>query len=119
MAYLMNRTLVLPPPTGWYLLDWGPRNRMKSADESGLSDYPDYFDGDSLAMAVPFISTAEFLEREGQNFGVEEKFWKMHEEENKGKAWGLRMDYEKVMQKRSVDEGWGLPWSLGRYVVYW
>jgi len=119
MAYLMNRTLVFPPPTGWYLLDWGPRQRMKSADESGLSDYPDYFDLASMEMAVPIISTAEFLSREGLNMNVPEKYIKMHEEKQTGPAWRLRHDYEKYIKQKSVDEGFGLPWSLGRYVVAW
>eukprot|EP00493_Phyllostaurus_siculus_P022756 UN23090 len=64
MAYVMDRTLVFPPPHGWYLIDWGPRKRMKSADTSGLSDYPDYFLNEHMQMAVPTISTAEYLARE-------------------------------------------------------
>ena len=67
LSYVMDRTLVFPPPHGWYLSDWGPRKRMKSADTSGLSDYPDYFYNPDLQMAVPTISTAEFLRREGKN----------------------------------------------------
>jgi len=119
MAYLMNRTLVFPPPTGWYLLDWGPRQRMKSQDESGLSDYNDYFDLLSLQMGVTTISTAEFLSREGANMNVPEKYIKMHEEKQTGPAWRLRHDYEKYIQQKSVDEGFGLPWSAGRKIVLW
>ena len=67
LSYVMKRTLVFPPPHGWYLIDWGPRQRMKSKDQSGLSDYPDYFYKPHMDIGLPSISTEEYLRREGKN----------------------------------------------------
>jgi len=119
MAYAMNRTLVFPPPHGWYLIDWGPRKRMKSADTSGLSDYPDYFVNEHMQMAVPTISTADFLARQGTNLKVPEKYIKMHEEKSAGRNWELRMAYKREIGNRAKDEGWGLGWGIGGHVLYW
>jgi len=79
-----GRTLVLPPPEGWYLLDWGPLERLKSncsphctpadsAKQNWLpgntdSQYTDFWDLDDLRRAVPTLTAAEFIEQQGKTF---------------------------------------------------
>ena len=62
-ALLTGRTLVLPPPVGWYLLDWGPIARDTGGATGGVSDFFEFFDLADLKRAVPTISTAEWIER--------------------------------------------------------
>ena len=65
MAWLTGRTLVLPPPRPWYLIDFGPFNRMKpESDSSGVSDYQDFFELEHLKIGVPVMSWQDFAEKE-------------------------------------------------------
>eukprot|EP00308_Calcidiscus_leptoporus_P011964 CAMPEP_0119377096 /NCGR_PEP_ID=MMETSP1334-20130426/43193_1 /TAXON_ID=127549 /ORGANISM="Calcidiscus leptoporus, Strain RCC1130" /LENGTH=694 /DNA_ID=CAMNT_0007395887 /DNA_START=232 /DNA_END=2316 /DNA_ORIENTATION=- len=67
LAFLTRRTLVLPPPQPWYLIDFGPFARMvPTADSARHSTYDIFFDMRALSAAVPFITTDEFLRREGK-----------------------------------------------------
>jgi len=76
LAWITDRTLVIPPPQGWYLLDFGPQTRMKgSAGERG-TDYNEFFDMKDLWQALPTISTDEFLKEEGTKLNIPEKFLK-------------------------------------------
>jgi len=64
---------VLPPPQGWYLIDFGPFARMKpEADDSKVTDYSTFFDMEHLRAAVPVITAQEFVKREGKRFNMPE-----------------------------------------------
>lgn len=65
MAWVTKRTLVLPPPRPWYLLDTGPIKREREAGR-GQSDYADYWDMGDLARAIPVLSHEDFLKHAGQ-----------------------------------------------------
>lgn len=81
-----GRTLVLPPPEGWYLLDWGPLERLKSncsphctpadsAKQNWLpgntnSQYTDFWDLEDLRRAVPTLTAAEFVQQQGNTFNL-------------------------------------------------
>ncbi|KAH9260573.1 hypothetical protein BASA81_001040 [Batrachochytrium salamandrivorans] len=61
-AWLTKRTLVLPPPHSWYLIDSGPMMVMnkKQANEPRVTDYSDFFDLAHMQAAVPIISADEY-----------------------------------------------------------
>ena len=61
-ALLTGRTLVLPPPSAWYLLDWGKSTRIDIESADSVSEFADFFDLGDLGRAIGVISTVEFLE---------------------------------------------------------
>jgi len=65
LAWVTGRTLVLPPPKGWYLLDYGPITRDKA--KSGVSKYEMFFDLESLKEGLSVIDTDDFLQSIGES----------------------------------------------------
>lgn len=63
MAWLTGRTLVLPPPEGWYLIDFGPIKRGGQY-KKGQTDFSEFFDMPHLKNGMPVISAKEFYDRE-------------------------------------------------------
>jgi len=74
VAWLTNRTLVLPPRRGWYLLDFGPQTRMKVQDQSGTSEYSDYFDITDMRRGVPVMTMKDFMDKHGKEFELDPHF---------------------------------------------
>ena len=69
-ALLTGRTLVLPPPCGWYLIDHGPMKRGAKVHH-GVSRYGEFWDIDALRRnVVPVITTADFIRREQARLGI-------------------------------------------------
>ena len=58
LAAISGRTLVLPPPQPWYLINRGPIHEGK---QGGLCEFGELFDIDVLARAVNVISAEEFV----------------------------------------------------------
>lgn len=77
LAALSGRTLVLPAPEGWYLIDWGSRNAHGTnySDQEWISSgtnstYQEFWDMESLrSRGMSILSADEFygLERERMN----------------------------------------------------
>jgi hypothetical protein len=75
VAKRSNRTLVLPPPEGWYLLDWGPRSvrdvaNIQWIEGHGRTAYSDIWDIDSLRYEVDIITAQEFYDLEHQRLKI-------------------------------------------------
>mmetsp|Transcript_4025 Transcript_4025/g.8643 ORF Transcript_4025/g.8643 Transcript_4025/m.8643 type:complete len:537 (+) Transcript_4025:1606-3216(+) len=92
MAWLTRRTLVLPPPAGWYLIDFGPMKRMqRDSHERSYTEYKEFFDMEHLQAAVPVISAEEFVRREGDILdlpaSLKEADFKTHDGERAWKSW--------------------------------
>ena len=67
-AYVTRRTLILPPASPWYLIDWGPIKRGTPA--GGTTRYDEFFDLRSLRAAVPVIGPEEFVARESSRLHI-------------------------------------------------
>lgn len=72
--------MVLPPPEGWYLLDWGPLRAKAKKDTERLwiqpgsaSEVGDYWDVPGLRRALPVLTAAEFWNREHERLGLPKK----------------------------------------------
>ncbi|CAK0803819.1 unnamed protein product, partial [Prorocentrum cordatum] len=79
VAKRSNRTLVLPPPEGWYLVDWGPTQSHASNYEGkhwikggGRSSYADFWDIESLRSEVDVITAQEFYDLERDRLKIPE-----------------------------------------------
>jgi len=68
VAALTGRTLVLPPPEPWHLINSGPGSSQSEQDQ--CSRFDDVFDIDGLQEFVPVLSTSGFIGREGARLGI-------------------------------------------------
>lgn len=77
VAKRSNRTLVLPPPEGWYLVDWGPTKSHSTNYEAkdwikgnGRTAYNDFFDIESLRSEVHVLTAQEFFDLEHKRLKI-------------------------------------------------
>jgi hypothetical protein len=77
VAKRSNRTLVLPPPEGWYLVDWGPTSSHKKdhwnqkwIEGNGRTAYSDFWDIESLRYEVDVITSQEFYDLEHERLKI-------------------------------------------------
>jgi len=77
VAKSSNRTLVLPPPEGWYLVDWGPTKSHSTNYEAmewikgnGRSTYSAFFDIESIRSEVDVMTAQEFYELNHKRFKI-------------------------------------------------
>jgi hypothetical protein len=71
LAFITRRTLVLPPPTPWYLIDFGPIKRMKrGTNERTTSSLDEYFNMSSLRAFVPLITSSQFIQLEAARLNI-------------------------------------------------
>lgn len=109
IAWLTRRTLVMPPPQAWYLIDWGPFTRMQPEESSArVSTFHDFFDLDDLKAAVPIITTAEFIKRESDRLAIPEEFRHSNPIRDH-KSWENWLISLKVHQR----------WGNLKFVLYW
>ncbi|CAK0813820.1 unnamed protein product [Prorocentrum cordatum] len=67
VARTSNRTLVLPPHEGLYLLDWGPRTARNRSDQGWIgtrtqTEYDDLWDLGDLRKKVPVLKAQDFYD---------------------------------------------------------
>jgi hypothetical protein len=60
-AIVTGRTLVLPPKTGWYLIDWGPIQRDNKI--GGKSRFHDFWDIPDLKKWIPVLEAEDFARK--------------------------------------------------------
>ena len=71
VAAVTGRTLVLPPPQPWYLIDNGPQHR---AHKQGKTDIAEIFDMDALRQAIPVQTTDEFTRESAEHLSIPGNF---------------------------------------------
>lgn len=113
VGYLTNRTVVLPPIEGWYLIDWGRRARMNSEDSRGKSGYPEFFDFDHLNMEVDTCSTEEFIEAMSSELSIDSKF-----AEN-GYFDGGMKDWRKYLNGKADKMDTNMAWGPLAHILNW
>ncbi len=88
IAWLTDRTLVLPPDTPWYLIDFGvirrgvegrfEHDQVAWPDNSqridGVSNYDIWFDLDDMNNKISVITASEFIKREYDNLKLPHKY---------------------------------------------
>eukprot|EP01084_Bolivina_argentea_P218126 370215_1 len=131
VAWVTQRTLVLPPDMPWYLIDFGQITRGKAhaddvygkgswpdnkARRYGVSNFDIWFDLDDLRKAVPVITTAEFIRREFDSLDIPIEF-------SGGDVVNLDKDkassYQKWLNKKATAMNVNLPWGQLANVLYW
>ena len=89
IAWLTDRTLVLPPDVPWYLIDSGPIKRgvegrhasnqvawpNNEPRAAGVSNYDIWFDLDGMNKKISVITAPEFIKREYDNLGMDSQFY--------------------------------------------
>lgn len=110
MAWLTRRTLVLPPPAGWYLIDWGPFARDVPQNQSGVTDYSEFFNITALHAAVPVISTHEFIAREKDRLHVPQEFHIQTE---------FDFDTRNHYHDWQITQNWHHAWGLLSNILYY
>jgi hypothetical protein len=68
MAAITGRTLVLPAPSPWYLINWGPIKR--EGDFGGVSQHGEFFDLDALKQYINVTTTDEFIRQEANRLNI-------------------------------------------------
>ena len=141
-AWLSGRTLVLPPPEGWYLIDTGPLTRMKKrrGSKSTVSDEGTFFDLDALRAAVPTITAHHFYDVERERLGLDAKFaslletpsqWSRASQSDQGGFWDSGRKWIAYVDSTIAPKpkpgqgspagahGVALRWGTGQHALLW
>ena len=75
-AVITGRILVLPPPSGWYLINYGDM-KVGAGHEGGVSHFSQFFDIDFLnetfaKYGTTILNFTEFVRREGESLNMPE-----------------------------------------------
>ena len=75
-AVITGRILVLPPPSGWYLINFG-NMKVGAGHEGGVSHFSQFFDIDFLnetfaKYGTTILNFTEFVRREGESLNMPE-----------------------------------------------
>ena len=74
IAAITGRTLVLPPPQPWYLINTG---QIHNGEAGGITDFGDMFEIAALKKIIPLITTEEFIREASEHLSIPDAF--MHE----------------------------------------
>lgn len=133
IAWLTQRTLVLPPDSPWYLIDFGSITRGKEDKNAktesavtawpsgkarihGVSNYDIWFDLDDMSKAVPVITADEFIRREYRNLNIPNEFYGgdiVNQDIDVGNA------FTKWLTDKATEMNVILPWAqLNNYIAW-
>lgn len=130
VAWVTQRTLVLPPDTAWYLIDNSPGGDIVPDDDRqfawphdasrrvGVSNFDIWFDLDDLHLAIPVITAPEFIQREyeNRNLGIPQDFeggFIVNEFSDIGNQW---MEW---LNGKATELEVNLPWGQLDNFLYW
>lgn len=71
IAAITGRTLVLPPPQPWYLINNGPKHL---GDDTGVTAFEDIFDIPALEQVIPVLSTEDFIQESKNHLSIPDIF---------------------------------------------
>ena len=71
IAAITGRTLVLPPPQPWYLINNGPQHLGK---QEGVTDIGEIFDISALRQAISVQTTQEFIAESAEHLSIPTDF---------------------------------------------
>ena len=126
VAWITKRTLVLPPDTPWYLIDFGHITRGKYHKNEilghtewkqyrikGVSNFDIFFSIDDMRKAVNVITTQEFIKREKNRLNIPKKFHKPT------KLSKFRDEYIDWLTNKAKELHANLPWGQLKNVLMW
>eukprot|EP01084_Bolivina_argentea_P260423 439779_1 len=130
IAWITNRTLVLPPDTPWYLIDRGGLTRGKDGlyetnqiswpnNEQRLdhtSNFDIWFDLNDMSLVIPVITAAEFIKREYDNLNIPHKYYAgdiVNKDVNVGQT------FSRWLTEKANELNCNLPWGQLENVLYW
>lgn len=117
IAAVTGRTLVLPPPAPWYLINWGPIQR--EGDIDGVCDYAEFFDLPVLKKYIDVISTADFIEQQKDRLGIPGEFFQF---------FPARIENERADDRSELRASWQawlaqrvriVPWNPLNNLIYY
>jgi hypothetical protein len=68
---LTGRTLVMPPKSPWYLINYGP---MPEDLKGGTTQFSNIYNIEALRQALPVISTGEFIKQASEHLNIPQIF---------------------------------------------
>ena len=130
IAWITERTLVIPPDIGWYLIDYGQMTRgLQTKQEKnkaswpnnkerrfGVSNFDIWFDLNDMSLAISVITTPEFIRREYESLNIPIEF-------NGGDIVNLDKNvannYIKWLNDKATELNVNLPWGQLNNILYW
>ncbi|MFT5573192.1 MAG: hypothetical protein ACI9FR_002125 [Cryomorphaceae bacterium] len=71
LAAITGRTLVLPPRSSWYLINFGP---LPDEHKGGTSEFADFLNIAALKTSIQVLSTSEFIDVAKSHLNIPEEF---------------------------------------------
>eukprot|EP01084_Bolivina_argentea_P257311 433481_1 len=132
IAWLTNRTLVIPPDMAWYLIDFGQITRGRSHQTEselqlykswpdnkfrryGVSNYDIWFDLDHISLAIPVITCVEFIRREFDSLQIPMEYHGDIVNLDNVKA----KSYQEWLNDKATELNVNLAWGQLANILYW
>jgi len=104
IAAITGRTLVIPPPRPWYLINIGPIDGGQPGGETYLGDV---FDLHALSQAIPIISTEKFIEQASEHLAIPTEFHSYTLQQNNTKLSDVHKEWSDWLFASSTN----IPWN--------